>query len=101
MTQTDPFAAVKAAFDRSSPLGLVVIGVNFDPTADLVRARVKKGEILWPQLLDLSPKTRPPWFEYGIPHLPAIWLFDQEGLLVDHNGAADLMQKLEALMGTP
>ena len=95
-------ASVKEALDKYRAKGLEAIGINFDPTDKWLKDKIQRGDVTWPQVLDVSsPATGRGWLEYGIQFVPAIWLINQDGLLYDDNANKDLFKKLEKLLGKP
>lgn len=95
-------ASIKQAVETHRGERLEVIGINFDPSDKLLREAVQRGEISWPQVWHVpSPSTTAPWREYGLNTLPAVWLLDRNGVLIDDQATGDLAKRIETLLGKP
>ena len=79
--------------------GLEIIGLSFDDDLAKLRRFLALETISWPQVADgmgwnLSPLAR----QFGITSLPAVWLIDRQGRLIDLHAREDLARKVERLL---
>lgn len=67
--------------------GLAVVGVNLDEDEADLTAFTEKHSLQWPQIFHPDPQQRrwnnPVVKHYGVRDIPAVWLVDHKGLVVD------------------
>ena len=89
---------VKAAYDRLHSKGFEIVGISFDNTKGKLTSFVKKEEMAWPQYFDGQGWQNAFGQRFGIQSIPAMWLINKKGELVDMNARANLVEKVEALL---
>ena len=89
---------VKKAYAKLHPKGFEIVGISLDSNKDKLLNFIKEKEMPWPQYFDgLSWKNKIST-RYGIRSIPAMWLVDKEGNLVDKNARRGLEGKVEKLL---
>ncbi len=89
---------VKAAYEKLNPKGFEVIGISLDEDKGALQAMVKHKQLPWPQFFESENSENRFAKEYGVNSIPAMWLVDKHGKLVDMNGRDDLVKKVERLL---
>ena len=89
---------VKAAYDRLNPKGFEIVGISFDNTKGKLTSFVKKENMAWPQFFDGQGWQNSFGQRFGIQSIPAMWLVNKKGELVDMEARANLVEKVEALL---
>ena len=89
---------VKAAYDRLHSKGFEIVGISFDNTKGKLTSFVKKEKMAWPQYFDGQGWQNAFGQRFGIQSIPAMWLLNKKGELVDMNARANLVEKVEALL---
>ena len=74
---------VKAAYDRWHSQGLEVIGISLDSDLNLMQKVAKEKGIVWPQYFDGKAWDNDLAVRYGVTSVPAVWLIDRTGMVVD------------------
>ena len=89
---------VKKAYAKLHPKGFEIVGISLDSSKAKLTSFIKEREMPWPQYFDgLSWKNKIST-KYGIRSIPAMWLVDKEGNLVDKNARSGLEGKVEKLL---
>lgn len=92
---------VRAAYERYSKEGLVIIGVSFDVDKARLEEVVKREHIHWPQYFDGLGRDAAPGKTFGIQHWPSMWLLDRNGVIRFISAGAGLDRKITALLKEP
>jgi len=90
---------VKAVHDKLHDKGFEIVGISLDRKREPFDDLIKKVGMTWPQYFDGKGWDTPISRRYGIKSIPAMWLVDKEGNLVDKNARKDLESKVEVLLG--
>ena len=88
---------MKAAYEKLNPKGFEIIGISLDEDKAALLALVKHKQLPWPQFFEDKAENR---FakEYDISSIPAMWLVNKQGKLVDMNAREGLEKKVEKLL---
>jgi len=89
---------VKKAYKDLNPKGFEIIGISLDSDKEKLEAFVKKEEMGWPQYFDGKGWKNDISSLHGINSIPAMWLINKEGMVVDTNARAGLEEKVEKLL---
>jgi thiol-disulfide isomerase/thioredoxin len=89
---------VKAAYDKLHPKGFEIVGISFDEDKAKLETFVKDKQMEWPQFFDGKGWENIFGQQYGIQSIPAMWLVDKKGNLVDLSARAGLTEKVEKLL---
>ena len=89
---------VKAAYDKLHPKGFEIVGISFDKDKSELEQFVKSKEMAWPQAFDGKGWETEFGRKYGITSIPAMWLVNKQGNLVDMEARTDLVAKVEKLL---
>ena len=89
------------AYEKLSKKGFEIVGISFENDKDPKKllAYVKDKKMDWPQYHDGLHWSNKLAKEYGISSIPAMWLVDKKGDLVDMNARSGLEEKVEKLLG--
>ena len=88
---------VVKAYEKLHPKGFEIIGISLERDKDPAKllAYVKKKNMPWPQYHDGLFWNNKLSKEHGISSIPAMWLVDKKGILVDQNARSGLEEKVE------
>ena len=89
---------VKKAYAKLHPKGFEIVGISLDSSEDKLKKFIKDREMPWPQYFDGQGWKNKISTRYGIRSIPAMWLVDKEGNLVDKNARRGLEGKVEKLL---
>jgi thiol-disulfide isomerase/thioredoxin len=89
---------VKASYEKLHPKGFEIVGISFDEDKGTLEEFVKTKEMAWPQFFDGKGWQNVFSQQYGIQIIPAMWLVDKKGNLVDLSARAGLAEKVEKLL---
>ena len=89
---------VKKAYSKLHPKGFEIVGISLDSSEDKLKKFIKDREMPWPQYFDGQGWKNKISTRYGIRSIPAMWLVDKEGNLVDKNARRGLEGKVEKLL---
>ena len=89
---------VKEAYAKLHPKGFEIVGISLDSSEDKLKKFIKDKEMPWPQYFDGQGWDNKISTKYGIRSIPAMWLVDKEGNLVDMNARGGLEGKVEKLL---
>ena len=87
--------SVKRTYDELHKQGFEIIGVSMDSDKKKLESFLAKNEMPWPQFFDGKDWKTSLAQEHGISSIPAMWLVDKEGNLVDQNARSDLEEKVK------
>jgi len=90
--------SVKKTYKKLNPKGFEIIGISLDTKESALKRFIKKENMPWPQFFDGKGWSNSLAKKHGIRSIPAMWLVDKEGNLVDMNARANLEQKVEDLL---
>ncbi len=89
---------VKKTYSKYHDKGFEIVGISLDQSKDKLTDFVKKNEMPWPQHFDGLGWKNEFAVKYGIQGIPAMWLIDKSGNLVDMSARSDLDSKVEKLI---
>lgn len=89
---------VVEAYKKLHPKGFEIIGVSLDKDKAKLEAFIKENGMAWPQYFDGKGWQNEISSRFGIQSIPAMWLVDKKGMLVETNARKDLEQKVEKLL---
>ncbi len=89
---------VKAAYDKLHDKGFEIVGISFDSEKEKLESFVKDKAMTWPQFFDGKGWQNEIGQKYGINSIPAMWLVDKKGNLVDMQARDGLTAKIEKLL---
>ena len=78
--------------------GFEIVGISLDSSEQKLTDYVNKNSMGWPQYFDGKGWKNTLAKEYGISSIPAMWLVDKKGNLVDMNARNGLEGKVEKLL---
>ena len=93
---------IKKTYSKFHSKGFEVIGISLDLDKKELTDFIKKNEMTWPQSFVVNntgdPFDNPFTLKHGVQGIPAMWLINKKGQLVDVNGVWDLAGKVEKLL---
>lgn len=89
---------VVGAYEELHPKGFEIIGISLDQDKSKLEAFIKEKGMAWPQYFDGKGWQNEISSRFGIQSIPAMWLVDKKGMLVETNAREDLKAKLEKLL---
>lgn len=89
---------VVEAYEDFHPKGFEIIGVSLDKDKAKLEAFIKEKGMAWPQYFDGKGWQNEISSRFGIQSIPAMWLVDKKGMLVETNAREDLEEKVEKLL---
>ena len=89
---------VKKAYAKLHPKGFEIVGISLDSSEDKLKKFIKERGMPWPQYYDGQGWKNKISTRYGIRSIPAMWLVDKQGNLVDKNARRGLEAKVEKLL---
>ena len=89
---------VKKTYNKLNQKGFEIIGISLDSNENSLKRFLKKENMPWPQFFDGKGWNNELAKKYGIRSIPAMWLVDQEGNLIDTNARSNLEGKVEKLL---
>jgi len=87
--------SVKKTYDALHKEGFEIIGVSLDSDKKKLEGFLAKNDMPWPQFFDGKGWKTSLAQEHGISSIPAMWLVDKEGNLVDQNARSGLEDKVK------
>ena len=87
--------SVKKTYDALHEEGFEIIGISLDSDKKKLEDFLAKNDMPWPQFFDGKGWKTSLAKEHGISSIPAMWLVDKKGNLVDQNARAGLEQKVK------
>lgn len=88
---------MRAAYAKLHPKGFEIIGISLDDDKFALQAMVKQKQLPWPQFFEDKEENRYAK-QFDISSIPAMWLVDKKGNLVDTNARDGLEKKVEKLL---
>jgi thiol-disulfide isomerase/thioredoxin len=89
---------VKEAYTKLHPKGFEIVGISFDEDKSKLENFVKEKGMEWPQYFDGKGWQNAFGQKFGITGIPAMWLVNKKGELVDLNARGALDSKVEKLL---
>ena len=86
---------VKKAYAELHEQGFEIIGISLDNGEKKLTDFVAKNDMPWAQFCDGKGWKNTIAQEHGIRSIPAMWLIDKEGNLVDQNARSSLEEKVK------
>jgi len=87
--------SVKKTYEELNAKGFEIIGISLDSDKGKLEDFIDKNDMPWPQFFDGKGWKTSLAQEHGISSIPAMWLVDKEGNLVDQNARSDLEEKVK------
>ena len=87
--------SVKKTYEALHAKGFEIIGISMDSDQKKLEDFLAKHAMPWPQFFDGKGWKTSLAQEHGISSIPAMWLVDKEGNLVDQNARTDLEEKVK------
>lgn len=87
--------SVKKTYEELQSKGFEIIGISLDSNRNKLDQFVAKNEMPWPQFFDGKGWKTSLAQEHGISSIPAMWLIDKKGNLVDQNARNGLEDKVK------
>ena len=87
--------SVKKTYDEMNAKGFEIIGISLDSDKGKLEDFISKNDMPWPQFFDGKGWKTSFAQEHGIGSIPAMWLVDKKGNLVDQNARTDLEEKVK------
>ena len=87
--------SVKKTYDDLHKQGFEIIGISMDSDKKKLEDFLAKNDMPWPQFFDGKGWKTSLAVEHGISSIPAMWLVDKKGNLVDQNARAGLEEKVK------
>jgi thiol-disulfide isomerase/thioredoxin len=86
------------AYKKLNPKGFEIIGISIDRDKSSLEAFIKENGMAWPQFFDGKGWENEIASRFGILFIPAMWLVDKKGMLVETRAREDLEGKVEKLL---
>ena len=87
--------SVKKTYDELRKQGFEIIGISMDSDKKKLESFLAKNDMPWPQFFDGKGWKTSLAQEHGISSIPAMWLVDKKGKLVDQNARSGLEEKVK------
>jgi len=94
----DELPNVKKTYAKFHEKGFEIIGISLDQSRDKLSKFVEKEKMPWPQHFDGQGWKNEYAVKYGIQGIPAMWLIDKKGNLVDMKARGGLDEKVEKFL---
>ncbi len=89
---------VKKTYAKYNKAGFEIVGISLDSNEKKLTDFIEKEDMAWPQQFDGKGWKNEFAVKYGIRGIPAMWLIDKKGNLVDMNARRGLEEKVEKLL---
>lgn len=89
---------VLKAYKELHPKGFEIVGISLDSDKSKLEAFVKDKGMEWPQFFDGKGWKNEIATTYDIHSIPAMWLVDQKGMVVDTEARGGLDEKVAKLL---
>ena len=86
------------AYNALHDKGLEVVGISLDVDKSQMEAVAQQKGMVWPEYFDGKAWKNDVAVHFGINQIPALWLVDKNGKLVDTDAREDLQGKIENLL---
>ena len=94
----DETPEIVANYRRLNAEGFEIIGISLDEDRAKLRSYVQQHGMSWPQHYDGRGWENQYAQRFGIHSIPAMWLVNKRGFLVDVDGREDLEEKVKRLL---
>ena len=94
----DETPSIVATYRRLQERGFEIVGVSLDDDKGKLLAYMKQHGMAWPQHFDGGGWSNAVAKQFGISSIPAMWLIDQNGRIVDLEARSNLARKVERLL---
>ncbi|MBC7367059.1 MAG: TlpA family protein disulfide reductase [Undibacterium sp.] len=92
--------SIVATYRRLHERGFEIVGISLDDDKGKLLAYQKEHGMTWPQQYDGGGWNSALAQRFGIHSIPAMWLVDQQGRIVDIEARDDLTSKVERLLSS-
>jgi thiol-disulfide isomerase/thioredoxin len=89
---------VLKAYKELNPKGFEIVGISLDQDKAALEAFVKEHGMAWPQYFDGKGWQNDISTQYGISSIPAMWLVNKKGMVVNTNARAGLEEQVAKLL---
>ncbi len=89
---------VVEAYEELHPKGFEIIGISLDKDKAKLESFIKEKGVAWPQYFDGKGWQNEISSRFGIQSIPAMWLVDKKGMLVETNAREELEERVEKLL---
>jgi thiol-disulfide isomerase/thioredoxin len=89
---------VVKTYGKLKDKGFEIIGISLDEDEAELKRVIKAKQITWPQYFDGKGWENPYAKKYGVDGIPAMWLVNKKGMVVDIEAQDDLEAKVEKLL---
>lgn len=86
------------AYKQLNPKGFEIVGISLDSDKEKLQSFVKEKDMAWPQFFDGKGWKNEIATTYEIRSIPAMWLVDQKGMVVDTTARGGLEEKVAKLL---
>ncbi len=86
------------AYQELHPKGFEIIGISLDSSQEKLEAFVKERGMAWPQYFDGKSWQNEISRKYGINSIPAMWLVNKKGMVVDTEARGGLEERVQKLL---
>jgi thiol-disulfide isomerase/thioredoxin len=90
---------VLKAYKELHSKGFEIVGISLDSDQEKLESFVKERGMEWPQYFDGKGWKNDIATTYDIHSIPAMWLVDQKGMVIDTAARGDLEEKVAKLLG--
>jgi thiol-disulfide isomerase/thioredoxin len=87
-----------ATYAKFHARGFEIVGISLDEDGAALKRVLKTKKIAWPQFFDGRGWDSEIAHRFGVTALPTTWLVNKEGMLVEVNPDADLVEKIAGLL---
>lgn len=91
--------SVVATYRKLHERGFEIVGISLDDDKGKLLSYTKAQDMTWPQQYDGGGWNNAMARRFGIHSIPAMWLIDQKGRIVDIEARDNLGEKIERLLG--
>ncbi len=81
--------------------GFEIVGISLDQNLDALQLFTKAKGMTWPQFFDGKGWDNQISRNFGITSIPAMWLIDKKGMLVNADARDNLAADVEKLLKAP
>ena len=89
---------VTEAHRKFQEKGLEVVGISLDEEEEPLKRILKEKQMAWPQYFDGKGWENELAKRYGVDSIPALWLVNKKGFVVDLQATNGLEEKIEKLL---
>ena len=89
---------VVSAFEKLHAKGFEIVGISLDEDEAALKRVIKSKKIAWPQFFDGRGWENEIAHRFHIAGIPAMWLINKDGMIVDTDAAGQLEEKITKLL---